>query len=181
MANATSLVGAGFDCLDEIPAIEADQVRDGEGDFVEIRNFQMADFESCVALFIEVFNRSPWNNRWTQESAEELFRDYINAPGFAGYVAMDKTRGNSVVGAIIGRKKTWWSGPEYYIDELFVRPDSQGKGIGTRLLEFACLDLKNKGISTVTLLTHTSVPAFDFYRKREFRENPNLRFLHKRI
>lgn len=70
---------------------------------------------------------------------------------------------------------------EYYIDEFFVKTELQGRGIGTRLLEFACQDLKNRGIRTISLLTHASVPAFDFYMNRGFREIPALRFLQKRI
>ncbi|MEZ5327002.1 MAG: GNAT family N-acetyltransferase [Verrucomicrobiales bacterium] len=39
-------------------------------------------------------------------------------------------------GAILGFISVW--SPESFIHHLFVSPDSQGQGVGVRLLEFAC-------------------------------------------
>ncbi|WP_167859348.1 GNAT family N-acetyltransferase [Paenibacillus cymbidii] len=136
------------------------------------------DIEKCVALYIDVFNRPPWNNEWTPETARRLVHDLWHTPGFRGYAAIDETQDDSPVAAVLGKEKQWWKGTEFWIEEFFVRPDSQGQGIGSRLLAFVCADLRDRGIDQAVLLTDKSAPAFAFYTDRGFREHATLRLLH---
>src|SRR5690554_3596985 len=146
-----------------------------------IRSLQEEDLKECISLFIHVFNQPPWNNKWTYDMAEGLFKDFFNTPGFLGYVAVDEARENPVIAAIIGKEKKWWRGKEFFIEEFFVRPELQGHGIGSKILEFTYKDLKAKEIGNVRLLTNTFAPAFNFYLNKDYRENQTLRLLYKHI
>ncbi|MCZ8517926.1 MULTISPECIES: GNAT family N-acetyltransferase [Paenibacillus] len=73
------------------------------------RLFSPDDLQACTALFIEVFNQEPWNDRWTPEAAEQYVSDYINTPGFRGIVAEE---GQEIKGFILGVRKRWWDGDE---------------------------------------------------------------------
>ncbi|WP_219834259.1 GNAT family N-acetyltransferase [Paenibacillus sp. R14(2021)] len=139
------------------------------------------DLERCIALFIEVFNQPPWNNKWTYDVTKQLFLDFWKTPGFRGYVAIDESNGNSIVATILGKEKQWWRGKEYLIEEFFVKSELQGLGIGSKMLEFTYADIKPLGIDNVILLTNTFAPAYNFYLKREFKENQTLRLLYKNI
>ena len=70
----------------------------------------------------------------------------------------------------MGRIKHWYTGTEYYVDELCINTPKQGQGIGTlflREIERACVEL---GLTHIFLLTENDVPAFKFYKKQGFYE-----------
>ncbi|AJY76197.1 GNAT family N-acetyltransferase [Paenibacillus beijingensis] len=144
-----------------------------------VRNFEKQDLKKCISLYIEVFNQPPWNNNWTYELAEGLFMDFCNTPGFLGYVAVDETE--EIIAVLIGKEKKWWRGKEYVTEEFFVRPELQGQGVGSHILDFIYKDIKAKGIEKVTLLTSTFTPAYKFYLNKGYKENQSLRLLYKNI
>jgi len=146
-----------------------------------IRELNEFDLEDCISLFIEVYNQQPWNNEWTYETAKELFNEFSSTKGCIGYVAIDATKENEIMSVLIGKQKTWWRGKEYVIEEFFVRPEYQGKGIGTKVLEFIAKDLKKYGVGNITLLTNTYSEAYPFYLNKDFNENKTLRLLYKNI
>lgn len=68
----------------------------------------------------------------------------------------------------MGHIKHWYSGTEYYIDELCIDTAKQGQGIGTffmNSIEKACRELE---LTHIFLLTEDNVPAFEFYKKNGF-------------
>lgn len=148
---------------------------------MHFRTLDPDDAEKCVALYIDVFNRPPWNNVWTPETARRLVQDLWHTPGFRGYAAIDETRDHSLVAAVLGKEKQWWRGREFGIEEFFVRPDSQGQGIGSQMLSFVYADLKSHEIDQVVLLTDRSAPAHTFYASRGFQEHGSLRLLYKKL
>ena len=97
-----------------------------------VKKLSSEDIEDCISLFINVFNSDPWNDRWTLTKARELFNDFLNTPGFIGFIG----RLNSeTISVCIGHIKKWWNSSEYYIEEYFVSPELQHKGMGTLFLQ----------------------------------------------
>lgn len=143
-----------------------------------IRNFVSEDMAQCFNLFVDVFNGEPWNDKWTKERAEQYLMDYVNAPGFKGVVAKHESR---MHGFLFGISKRWWSGDEFFVNEMCVKTDAQRRGIGTALLQYLESDLKESGIESVTLLTNRDIPAEHFYMKNGFSAIDRLVFLAKRI
>ena len=70
----------------------------------------------------------------------------------------------------IGQIKHWWQGTEYYLDELFVDPDEQGQGTGSRFLQMIEEDVKKRGLGGIFLQTDNDKPAYGFYQRRHFKE-----------
>lgn len=110
-----------------------------------------------------------------------MFKDFWETPGFLGYVAIDESNGNAIVATILGKEKQWWRGKEYLIEEFFVKSELQGQGLGSNMLEFTYKDIKSLGIENIVLLTNTFAPAYNFYLRREFKENQTVRLLYKNI
>ena len=127
---------------------------------MRLRMLQDSDIDGCVELFISVFNAEPWNDNWTRERAKIYLEEYIKSPGFRGVVVeMDQT----IKGFIIGIRKSWWSGDEYFVNEFCVDNTIQRKGIGTKLLRFMEVTLQNEGVQSITLLTDRGTAAESFY------------------
>lgn len=146
---------------------------------MNIREFvESKDFDNCITLFLNVFNREPWNDNWSIEGAKQYLADYIHTPGFRGYIAEDD---GVVQGFILGFRKRWWEGDEFYINEMCVQVDGQRRGIGTQLMKHVEHDLICNGIRNITLLTNRGIPAEKFYIKNGFQVIERLIFLHKRI
>ncbi len=66
------------------------------------------------------------------------------------------------------------SGPEGYVSELFVRRESRGHGIGSRLLEAVKTEALNIGCSRLMLLNMRSRESYErrFYLKQGWEERP---------
>jgi len=145
----------------------------------EIRPFADPDLEACADLFIQVFSRPPWNDRWpSTEVAYAYLKEFVDTPGFQGFVAIVDQQ---IVAFLLGHLKRWWSGSEYYIDEFGVHPDAQGQGIGTMLVDHLKQTLLQAGIYTITLLTARDTPAAAFYEKQGFVTHQRMAFMSHRI
>jgi ribosomal protein S18 acetylase RimI-like enzyme len=143
-----------------------------------IRNYIDSDIDSCTKLFISVFNKEPWNDNWTQERAKLYLEEFTKYPNFRGVVAeIDK----SIIGFIFGSRKSWWSGDEYFINEICVENAVQRTGIGSKLLRYLEEALQREGVKNITLLTKREIPAERFYLKNDFRAVDKLMYMYKRI
>ncbi|WP_433946724.1 GNAT family N-acetyltransferase [Paenibacillus sp. SN-8-1] len=145
---------------------------------MKFRNFSEADFRLCVDLFISVFNQEPWNDEWSREYAEQYLNDYIKASGFRGYIAEDEA---GIKGFIVGVRKRWWSGDEFFINEMCVETNCQRSGIGSQLINYVQENMKSEGIARITLLTNRGIAAEHFYKKNGFIEIERLIFMNKEL
>ncbi len=81
----------------------------------------------------------------------------------------------------MGVRKRWWSGDEFFINEMCVETADQRSGVGTKILEHLGYKLKSEGIERITLLTSREIPAEVFYMKNGFRTMDSLIFMIKKI
>ena len=145
---------------------------------MDIKRFSEQDLARCTELFIEVFNGEPWNDGWTFAKAKKYLLDFYQTPGFIGVFAVEN---GEILGFIFGVNRVWWSGDEFFINEMCVKTQCQNKGIGEVMLNYVIKELQSRNISSITLLTDRGIPAEDFYRKHGFEEIERILFLHKRI
>ena len=70
----------------------------------------------------------------------------------------------------LGHIKHWYSGTEYYIEELFVKTDLQGQGIRSKFLELIEKYLVDLNIHRIFLQIDKDMSAYSFYKRRKFCE-----------
>ena len=141
-----------------------------------IRPYQKDDLLGCIQTLIAAYNGEPWRNHWTEETAARYLNEFAASPDFVGWVAMDE---DQLAGALFGRRKTWWTQDELFVDELFVHPKAQGKGHGKHLLQAAEENCRKNGLAGVTLLTNRFMPAMAFYKQNGYELNDHVAFLYK--
>jgi aminoglycoside 6'-N-acetyltransferase I len=117
--------------------------------------------EPGARLLAEVFNRAPWNERWTPETARAELEHVLNTPGSFGLVIY---AGGSLAGLAAGHRHPLDRGEAYYLREMYVRPELQGRGLGSELMRELKRALKDRGVSILYLITHRGIPAESFYR-----------------
>lgn len=132
-----------------------------------IREIERADLVKCGEIYAEAFPEEHWGIDWTAENAKEYLTDFFEQKKFVGYVYVENDNDN-VIGCIFSQIKRSGSKEEIYINEMAVKPNRQGQGIGKLLLE-AVLDYSNKnGKAGVILYTSEYAPASKFYSKNGF-------------
>ena len=134
---------------------------------------------SIKDLFISVFTKEPWNDNWSDENQLNLYiHDLIGQNNSLTFGLYEE---NDLIGISMGHIRHWYSGTEYYIDELCIKTSKQRKGIGTQFVDEIEKSCKELGLSHIFLLTENDVPAYEFYKKRGFYECRNSVAFTKRL
>lgn len=143
---------------------------------MNLREMLPDDLNACVTLLMETYNPPPWNNHWTQDTGTRYLSELMSNEHFIGYVI---TESDMITGAMFAHRKTWWTNDEFFIDELFVKPDRQRQGHGGKLIAQAEKLSKELGLGGVTLLTNKYHPAKLFYEKNGYIAAEHVLFMYK--
>jgi len=112
---------------------------------VEIRPAHANDMDGLLAIEQQCFN-VPYYDFYTLDRRD--FEFYLEDPESLFLVA---TSGSKLVGYILGPVETWHEPPAAHIDSIAVLPDSQHRGIGSRLLESFIELIRRQNCKIVTL------------------------------
>lgn len=124
--------------------------------------------EQCIQLYVNVFNSEPWNEKWTYEVARERLTDLFHTPKFLGFLLYDNGK---LIGFIAGNSKKTYKGLTFYLAELCINNQIQGKGYGSKLLLYLEDELKKRHIQSLYLLTSNGGLAEAFYLKNDYTLN----------
>ena len=134
----------------------------------ELKRIGAGQAEEIKELFLRVFTAEPWKDDW---SDQEQLNAYIHdLTGHSNSLTYGLYENGKLIGVSMGNIKHWFTGTEYYVDEFCIRPDRQGRGLGTLLLKEIEKAIKDLGLTQVFLQTESTVPAYHFYRKNGFIE-----------
>ncbi|MBR0086188.1 MAG: GNAT family N-acetyltransferase [Lachnospiraceae bacterium] len=134
----------------------------------EFRRLGPEDKESIKEVFAGVFTKEPWNDDWSDKEQLDLYITDLIGQGYSlTYGLYDS---DELIGISLGHIKHWYSGTEYYIEELCIRTDRQGAGAGTFFLAEIEKAIQKLGLKQIFLLTDSNVPAYEFYKKNGFFE-----------
>lgn len=137
----------------------------------EFKKISISEMENIKELFKSVFTADPWNDDWSNEKQLDL---YINdVAGQENSLSYGIYEGEKLIGISMGHVKHWYSGTEYYIEELCIQTEKQGSGIGSFFMSEIESSLKKSGIQKIFLQTESDVPAYSFYQKKGFIELKN--------
>ena len=144
---------------------------------MNIRESTSADLPPCARFFAAVFNASPWNESWTEETSLQRLSDCAATPNFLGIVAEDDA---GIAALAFGYWQRYQEEKHYYLLEFCVANDRQGEGIGTRLIEAMHARLQEGGVNRIYTLTARETPAQDFYEKSGFYVSPKMILMARR-
>jgi aminoglycoside 6'-N-acetyltransferase I len=132
----------------------------------------------CSELYIKVFNAEPWNDKWTLGTAHKRLNDIYISPNFEGILYLEYGK---VKGAIFGNYEQFYDGVHYNLREMFVSNESQGKGIGSNMLNVMEKRLRELGVTTIFLFTSKGNKTSTFYLKNNFSEWDSMAIMGKDI
>ncbi|WP_134699509.1 GNAT family N-acetyltransferase [Ammoniphilus sp. YIM 78166] len=134
--------------------------------------------DECVNLYVEVFNRNPWNEAWSYDTAHERLSDLLYTPKFKGFLLRSPEK---AIGFIAGHCKSSSFGTTFYLAEVCISHEFQGKGYGSKLLRYLEIDLLDKKVNSIYLLTSTEGSVEEFYRRNMYIPNPERMVMKKKL
>lgn len=140
-----------------------------------IRRYTEKDLFDCAIILKDAFAQTPWNEAWSVELAETRIKELMCSPVSIGYVYEES---GNIKGMIAGRKTTYLHGKEYFIDEFFISPSAQRKGVGSQMISFVKKELSSLGFVDMVLNTSKGFPSERFYLKNGFMQRENMIFMY---
>jgi GNAT superfamily N-acetyltransferase len=102
---------------------------------IKIRRISKDDMDELAEIYDQTYSPSVFDvgERWTKESAHKMLNYWLKRNSDLAFLAEDNGK---IVGGFFLDVKPWWDGNHLVDGEIFVHPDYQKKGIGTKLLKF---------------------------------------------
>ena len=132
----------------------------------ELRRLSVDDIDEIKSLFRDILTSEPWNDDWSDDGQLEGY--IIDIIGNRNSLALGLYENGVLTGISLGNVMHWYMGTNYYIIELGIKPECQGRGLGTEFLRMIEEYIHANGISCIFLQTERNMPAYDFYRKNGF-------------
>lgn len=136
------------------------------------------EMPELAALYVSAFNKAPWNDKWSIESASMRLTQMIDSVGSYGMSIYDD---NGLIGMILGHSQHYYDGTYFEIKEFCVDNNKSGKGLGSQILTTFLEKLKKRNISKVFLVTYRVAETEGFYQKNGFMSVDNLLVMDKKL
>ena len=144
-----------------------------------VKKLSIKDKKIITAVFTSVFTKEPWNDDWSDTNQLDMYINDLVGQGYSlTYGLFDD---DELIGISLGYVKHWYSGTEYIINEFCVKTERQGAGAGSFFIAEIEKAIKELGIKQIFLLTDSTVPAYNFYKKNGFVEEETTRPMVKRF
>ncbi|WP_336167721.1 GNAT family N-acetyltransferase [Acinetobacter sp. 161(2023)] len=134
--------------------------------------FTSADLEEGVGVYCSAFSSEPWNEQFDDlEPIRKYFESYFQYSCSFGFCAKWE---NQLIGVGMGHIHPTVQGFRYYLDDFFIHSQHQGKGVGSKLLNYIEVKCRENNIETIVLHTLRESISEDFYKKRGFKTRSKL-------
>lgn len=146
---------------------------------MEIKKIGVDNINEIKNVIRESFSGEPWNDDWSDEHQFDLYMlDLIDNKNS---LSLGLFENGELIGVSLGRLKHWYSGTEYWIDDLAILPKAQGRGCGSKFIDFIEQYIKSENIVGILLFTKKDIPAYGLYVKKNFIEQSERVIFEKRI
>ncbi|MBP5604022.1 MAG: GNAT family N-acetyltransferase [Ruminiclostridium sp.] len=145
----------------------------------QVRELDRTELIEAAALYRTVFGSKPWNEDWSDEN--KLSAYIVDIAGAENSLNFGLFANGRIIAAALGSVRHWWQGSDYILEELFVYPELQGSGVGTRFMKMIEDDLRKRSIAGIYLQTDNDKPAYSFYIKNSYNEMKNRVSFFKKI
>lgn len=146
---------------------------------MEVKQIGVAETEQIKSIILETFSKEPWNDDW--RDAEQFQAYILDLIDNKNSLSLGLYDGDDLLGVSLGRLKHWYAGTEYWIDDLAVLPQFQGRGLGSKFIDLIEQFLQAKGIVGIVLFSEREIPAYYLYKKKDFEEKRERVFFEKRL
>ncbi|MCT2534240.1 GNAT family N-acetyltransferase [Aquibacillus koreensis] len=135
--------------------------------------------EVCTKLYMDVFSKSPWNELWNYQAANDRLLSLFHHP--SAYCIGVYNSEQVLIGFLIGHTENWLGVTHFLIKEMCVSAPMQGQGVGSIMLSSLERYCKEKNIDRIELITAHGGLAEQFYKKNGFYTSNKMILMAKRL
>jgi len=138
---------------------------------ISYRKVATSDIDVLLDLMQGLQQDDPWSVPFEEEEVRKSLGELLATPaaGRAFLIRDDQlSLGYLVLSFDFSLE---YGGKNAWIDELFIRPEFRGKGIGSQALDFAAQTARQLGATVLHLEVNRGNPAIDLYRRNGFKDH----------
>lgn len=129
-------------------------------------------------IYAAAFSGEPWNDPWRPDDAEIHVREILD---FRQSYGLEYVTEGKIVGFLLGSSMLFHYGRAFEINDLAVDLAFQRRGIASILLERCLIDMKERGIRGVNLITAREGILPAFYEKYGFRRENKVALMGREL
>ena len=141
-----------------------------------VRSLKDADLPQATGLFIDAYREGQWGEMWTAHRAKMRIDQIRGSPGSLALCCIEE---GALIGVILGRREIRVEDDYFFVDELFVSPARQHRGIGSMLVQHLEHMLYMDSYKGVLLLTLREGSVAEFYSKVGYLIGPRMALFRK--
>ena len=141
-----------------------------------IRKATGENIKEIAKIMLDEFSKYPFNEKASFKDVLKSLLFYFRI-GII-YVAIVKKK---IVGVLVFKKEQFWEGKVIIIEDLAVKEEFKGQGIGKNLMKELEFYAKNKGVKSIYFNSHKKSPSLKFYEKLDYRIMKNTIPMRKKL
>lgn len=133
---------------------------------MKIRKAKKPDTNQISEIYKTAYSEKPYNEKWNYKNAKARILDCLKNSNIL--IIEDKKK--NIMGFVIYDTFKWEKGKTGYIDDLVIKKELRGKGLGKTLMKKAEERLKKKKVKEIWLQSNPKSRVFNFYKKKGYKE-----------
>jgi len=143
---------------------------------MRIKKAEKKELKEIAKLMLEEFSKPPFNEKAKINSILKSLKFYYKIGKI--YIALIN---NIIISVIVFKLEQYWEGKVLIIEDLAVKQEFKGKGVGESLLNFVESYAKNNNVKRILFTTNKKSKSINFYRKRGYKEEKNRINFSKKV
>ena len=143
---------------------------------IKLKKAKKRNFKEMSKIYIKAFSEPPYNEKWTKKQGLtkiKLFSKYCEI-----WEILYKKQ---LIGFIIINSNFWLPGKFCFVEDIAIKKEFRGKGIGTIVLKKIMKRYKEKGFEYFLGLANKQSKAFKLYNKLGIKENKVDKLISKEL
>lgn len=145
---------------------------------LQIRKLEKSDVSSVIEIMQKAFLEDPWKEEWSLLACQNRVEEILSIPQSLSYILL---KDGFVIGALLGRFATYMEHKDFIMEEFFIDPKEQKKGLGTLLLNHLVKEVKSQNVAKLSLVTLRGSKIQTYYERQGFFESTFMTLMEREI